>query len=89
MDILTWVIISGGAVAFTTELVGLVLDRWMDPRVVKQIITAPIAAVFLWLVGITGWELLVGSLGAGFIALGSIWWLNRPLQIQQVVSGRR
>lgn len=89
MDILIWVIISGGAVAFTTELVGLVLDRWMDPRVVKQVITAPIAALYLWLVGISGWELLVGSLGASFIALGSIWWLNRPLQIQQVVSGRR
>ena len=89
MDILIWVIISGAAVAFTTELVGLVLDRWMDPRVVKQIITAPIAGLYLWLVGVTGWELLVGALGASFIALGSIWWLNRPLQIQQVVSGRR
>lgn len=88
MDTLIWIIIAGAATGFTTELLGLLLGIWIDPKVVKQLVTAPIAALFLYLVGLTGWALLVGALAASFFALIILWAVNRPVQIQQVISKR-
>lgn len=88
MDILIWIIISGAATGFTTELLGLLLGIWIDPRVIKQLVTAPIAGLYLYLVGITGWPLLVGALAASFLSLIVLWAVNRPVQIQQVISKR-
>jgi hypothetical protein len=88
MDTLIWIIIAGAATGFTTELLGLLLGLWLDPRVIKQLIAAPIAGVFLWLLGMQGWELVISALASGFFSLIVLWAVNRPVQIQQVISKR-
>lgn len=90
MNLLIAVAVSGMAVGFSTELVGTILERFtsFSAGLVKQTLSAPFGALYLWLLGTTGWTLLVGAFAAGFLALIVMYWLNRPVQIQQVMSRR-
>lgn len=90
MDLLIAIIISGLAVGFASELVGALVERftvWYTP-VFKQVVAAPFGALFAWLLGVTGWEILVAALASAFLALVIMFWVNRPVQIQQVMSRR-
>jgi hypothetical protein len=90
MELLLIIIISGMAVGFTTEAVGALVERftpWGAPTL-KGILSAPLAALFCWILGVSDWTLLVASLAAGFISLIIMRWVNRPVQIQQVMSRR-
>lgn len=88
MDILILIVIAAAAAAFTSQLVGAVVERWVDPKLITGILTAPISAVFLWLMGVTNWELAISALAAGFFAAGAMKLLNRPLAVQQVMTRR-
>jgi hypothetical protein len=91
MSELTTVIVIGFAVGFTTELIGLPFDRWtsLDTRAIKQFLSAPIGALIAYLLGVTGiWNIVVDGVAASFVSLVILNWMNRPVQIQQVVSGR-
>ena len=88
MDILIWIIIAAAASAFTAQLLGVILSFFMDQTLLVGVITAPIAGVFLWLVGITDWTLVIGALAGGFFATASIKLLNRPVPVQTIPRGR-
>lgn len=90
MDNIFVVIISGMAVGFSTELIGTLMERFtpFSSSVTKQVLSAPFGALYCWLLGVSGWELLVFSLASGFFALVIMYWINRPVQIQQVMSRR-
>lgn len=91
MEFLIVVVISGLAVGFSTELIGTVVERFTSysARILKQILSAPFGALYAYLLGVTGWSLLVGGLASGFLALVIMFFVNRPVQIQQVISQRR
>jgi hypothetical protein len=90
MSLLTVVLISGFAVGFATELFGLPIDYFtsFDSKILKQLLSAPFGALFAWTFGITGWQLIPLGLAAGFVSLVILHWMNRPVQVQQVVSNR-
>ena len=90
MDNLFVIIISGMAVGFSTELIGTLLERYTAfySPIIKQVLASPFGALYCWLLGITGWTLLVSALASGFFALVIMFWISRPVQIQQVVSRR-
>jgi hypothetical protein len=88
MDTLIWVTISAAMAAFTSELIGLVLSRFMDESLITKILTAPLAGTALWLVGYTGWTLVILALAAGFLATASMKLINRPVAIQSVSRKR-
>jgi hypothetical protein len=88
MNLLISVIIAGCAVGFSTELFGAFLERftsWYVP-IIKQTLAAPLGALFAWLLGVTGWPLLVVALASAFITLSIMAIINRPINIQQVIS---
>jgi hypothetical protein len=89
MDILILIVISAAAAAFTSQLVGAIAERWLDPTILMGVLTAPLAAVSMWLLGGGSWQvILIGALAAGFLAAGAMKLLNRPLSVQQVMSRR-
>jgi ABC-type bacteriocin/lantibiotic exporter with double-glycine peptidase domain len=90
MDNFFVIVIAGMAVGFSTELIGTLMERFTTfySPVIKQILSAPFGALYCWLLGVFGWELLVFALASGFFALIIMYWINRPVQIQQVMSRR-
>lgn len=90
MELLLNIIISGMAVGFTTEAIGTLLERFtaFPSPTIKGILAAPLAALFCWILGVSDWTLIVAALAAGFISLVIMRWVNRPVQIQQVMSRR-
>jgi hypothetical protein len=90
MNLLVDIVISGLALGFVTEGLGALIERftaWYAPAF-KQILSAPLGALFVWLLGVTGWEILVAAFAAAFLSLMVMFWVNRPVQIQQVMSRR-
>lgn len=82
-------LLAGAATAFSTEALGVLTDYTpFDPSKVKGIATLPFAALFCWLLGLQGTQLIVPALAAAFVALAVMRWLNRPVQVQQVVNRR-
>jgi predicted MFS family arabinose efflux permease len=88
VNLLVIALLAGAATAFCTELIGELVDRWADPRPVKLVLTVPLAAGACWLLGLQPLQLVVPTLAAAFVALAVIRWLNRPVQVQQVVQRR-
>lgn len=80
--------LAGAATAFSTEALGALLDYWIDAKRVKAVTVLPFAALFCWLLGLQALSLVVPSLAAAFLALAVNRWLNRPVQVQQVLSRR-
>ena len=82
-------LMAGAATAFSTEVIGTVSDFWIfDPARVKAWTTVPFAALFCWLLGLQQLDLVVPVLAASFVSLAVMRWLNRPVQVQQVVQRR-
>jgi hypothetical protein len=79
MDILIYVIISGVAVAFATEFVSAIVGY---PRVLKIILTSPLAFGACYLFGITFPQIWVCALAASFVSTSLLQILNRPVTIQ-------
>lgn len=89
MDILILIVISAAAAAFTSQLVGAIAERWIDPTILTGVLTAPLAALAMWLLGASSIQVvIIGALAAGFLAAGAMKLLNRPLAVQQVMSRR-
>lgn len=87
MDTLIWIIISAAAAAFTSQLIGVLLPfSWYG--YINGIITAPLAALALWLMGFSSWELLISAVAAGFLATATMKVLNRPVAVQTIPRGR-
>ncbi|CAB4128618.1 hypothetical protein UFOVP223_112 [uncultured Caudovirales phage] len=84
MSILISVIISGMAVAYTTEFISSIGEKFFNPRTVKLVLTLPLAIFASWLLGLTGFVLAVASPAAGFFSLATLQLLNRPVNIQTV-----
>lgn len=87
-NLLLIVLIVGSAVAFSTELLEAIADRFMDSRWVKIVLTVPLAGLFCWLLGVRGFDLIVPALAAAFIALFALKLLARSEKVQQVVTRR-
>ena len=90
MELLITIIISGMAVSFIAELVGYLISQytiWND-RLVKQLLVAPLSAGACWLLGITGWTLLAASLASGFFCIVVMWYMTRPVIVQNLSSRR-
>jgi hypothetical protein len=89
VNLLIITLLAGAATAFSTEVVGAISDFWIfDPKTVKALSALPFAALFCWLLGLQMLALVVPSLAAAFLSLAVMRWLNRPVQVQQVVSRR-
>jgi hypothetical protein len=68
MDTLIWIIISGMAVAFTTELLNRILQWWNAPRNVRLWGTVPLSLGACYLVGIPFPSIVVTTLAVGFFS---------------------
>ena len=87
MDTLIWIIIAAAAAAFTSQVLGVVLPfAWYS--YIDGLLTAPLAAFFLFTVGFVDWPLIVGALAAGFLATATMKVLSRPVAVQQISRGR-
>jgi len=88
MDTLITVVLVGFAVAFIAEFFSNLLEDWVSPGLIKKITTLPLAVGFCWVSGLVGVDLVISSPAAAFIALASLWVINRPITIQQVTTRR-
>jgi hypothetical protein len=84
MDILIAVVISGMAVAFTTELIASIVETMFSPRIVKLILTAPLSFVACWFLDVVGFQLIVASLAAAFFSTVTLHLINKPVSIQSL-----
>lgn len=82
MDILIVVIISGMAVAFTTELIASVVEAMFSPRIIKLILTAPLSFLACWFLDLGGFQLIVAALAAAFFSTVTLHLINKPVSIQ-------
>ncbi len=88
MDILIAVIVAGMAVGYVTELTVSLFERFLNPRIIKLILTLPLSYLACWLLGITGIPLIVAGPAAAFFSLGALLLLNRPVTIQTINNRR-
>lgn len=86
MDILISAVVAGMATSYLVELIGSV--GVLSSRIVKLTLTLPLSILFLWFLGFTVFELIVGGLAAAFISLALLQFVNRPVTIANV-SNRR
>jgi hypothetical protein len=85
MDTLIWIIISGMAVAFTTELLIRVLQLWVAPRNVRVWGTVPLSLGACYLVGIPYPSIVVATFAVGFFSTTLLLIIDRA----SIVSIRR
>jgi hypothetical protein len=85
MDTLIWIIISGMAVAFSTELLIRVLQWWVEPRSVRVWGTVPLSLGACYLVGIPYPSIVVATLAVGFFSTTLLLIIDRA----SIVSIRR
>lgn len=90
MELLIVVIISGMASGFCAELISFFIERFtiLDERLTKQIVLAPFGALFSWLLGAQGWDILVAGLASAFFNLLIMYYMTRPMTIQQLTTRR-
>lgn len=86
MDILIHVLIAGMAVGYVTELLGSLLDSWVDPTTLKMWLTVPLSAGALFLWGHFDFTLITLAPAAGFFALVLMKVVNRPVILQNVAQ---
>lgn len=77
MDIFFVIVISGMAVGYITELLGMILPR----SFVKVGLTIPLAVLANWLLGLTNYELAIAAPASGFFALFFLSIINRPVVV--------
>lgn len=90
MELLFVVIISGMASGFCAEVISYLVERLtiLDEKLVKQLFLAPFGALFSWLLGAQGWDILVAGLASAFLDLLIMYFMTRPTTIQQLSSRR-
>lgn len=88
METLSFVIISGLAVAYTVELLAIPIKSFFNEKIFKNVLTLPFSFIACWFLGLTGFELVVASLAAGFFSTASLLFVNRPASIQTLTSRR-
>lgn len=86
MDTLIHVILAGMAVGYITELLGTILDSWVDSSLVKLWTTLPLSAGALYLFGHFDLTLITLAPAAGFFALVMMKVVNRPVILQNVAQ---
>lgn len=88
MDTLIQIIISGIAVSFTVEFINMAAENFFSPRIIRAILTLPLALFAMWLLGTTGFTLAVAGPAAAYIAVAATQIVTRPATVAQVVSRR-
>jgi hypothetical protein len=88
MDNLLNTLIVGFAVAYLTELLGSVVERWFNPKILKQVISLPASVAGCWAMGIEGLPLVVCSGAATFVYLAVMMLLMKNDK-PTVVNNRR
>lgn len=90
MNLLITIVIAGMAASFVVELLGFLIVQFTvwNERVIKQLLSAPLAALACWLLGVSGWTLLVASLASGFFCIVVMWYMTRPVIVQNLSSRR-
>lgn len=89
MDMLIHVILAGMAVGYITELLGTILDTWVDPTLLKLWTTLPLSVGALYLLGHFDLTLVTLAPAAGFFALIIMKVINRPVILQNVAQRLR
>jgi hypothetical protein len=88
MDILISIIISGFAAGYALEFLSSLVDRWISPKILKQILTLPLSFVALWALGLHDEKLFVYVPAAGFVSLVIMALVSKPVEVTQVVNRR-
>lgn len=78
MDILFLAIITGMAVSYLVEFISL----WVLPRVVRLVLTLPLSALALWLLGLTNYQLAIATLAAAFFVQLIARLFDKPVVVQ-------
>lgn len=81
MELLLIVVVSGMAVGYLTELAASLTEKWWSTGITKRVLTLPLGALFAWLLGVTGWMLVVAAPAAGFLALVIMSIITRPVVV--------
>jgi hypothetical protein len=81
MDTLITIIISGMAISYIVELLSQIFK---STNIIKIFTTLPLALLACWLLGLTGFTLIVGAIAAAFFSLASLLLLNRTGSIQTI-----
>jgi hypothetical protein len=68
MELLTWTIVAGMATAFSTEFIIRLVDNWIHPRIVRVVLTIPIAYGASWCLGVSFPSIVTATLAAGFFS---------------------
>lgn len=85
MDILIYTVISGLAVAFSTEFISTIFG---SARLVKLILTIPFSYGACWLLGIGFPQIIICALAASLISTFLLQFLNKPTTIQNTYTRR-
>ena len=88
MNLFFEVILSGMAVAFITELVSTLLERFIAPRVVKNVLTLPLAFLSLYLFNVLGYSLVIGAFAAAFFSTAALYMLTSRTNVANVITRR-
>jgi hypothetical protein len=85
MDILFYVVISGLAVAFTTEFISELFGK---ARLIRLLLTLPLAYGACWLFGISWQQSIVCALAASFISTFLLQLVDKATTIQNKYTRR-
>jgi len=90
MELLIVVIISGMASGFCAEIISYLVERFtfLNEKLIKQLFLAPFGVLFAWLLGAEGWDILVAGLASAFFNLLVMYYMTRPMTIQQLTTRR-
>jgi hypothetical protein len=69
------------AVSYITELLSQIFKK---TNIIKLFGTLPLAFLACWLLGLTEFQLIIGSIAAAFFSLASLLLLSRPVSIQTI-----
>ena len=79
MDILIQTVLSGLAVAYVVEFLTSLVESFISARLIRQVVTPPLAFYGCWLFSITGFPLIVCGLAASFVAMLLMKLVNKPV----------
>lgn len=88
MDILISIIVCGLAVGYVLAFLASLLERWIDSKYIKLLLTLPLSYVALWLLGFNGAELFVYVPAVGFVSLALMVWFTPKPEVAQVIRRR-
>lgn len=89
MDILITVILVGFAVSFVVETLTNLTEVFLSARLLRHLLTAPLAFLGCWQLGYFGVTLVVAALAAGFFSLATSRLVNKSANVATQVINRR